>query len=114
MRTKETGIDRKPGEQEPSINASAWNPSHKVQALTYRRDDGLSTSSGRVVVAAVFCLVFLVMGSAFSSRPSRLNWDASSRQARGPSRLFSAAQWPSFMVVVSSRAFWPIESAPTE
>jgi MFS family permease len=34
--------------------------------LTYRRDDGLSTFSGRVVVAAVFCLVFLVMGSAFS------------------------------------------------
>ena len=32
----------------------------------HRRGDVLSTISGPVVVAAVFCLVFLVMGSAFS------------------------------------------------
>ena len=66
MRTKETGTDRQPGKQEPSIYACARDPSHKIRALAYRQPGALSTTSGPVVVAAVFCLVFLVMGSAFS------------------------------------------------
>ena len=66
MRTKETGTDRQPGEQEPSIYASARDLTHAVGALACRRPGVLSTTSGPVVVAAVFWLVFLVMGAAFS------------------------------------------------
>jgi MFS family permease len=62
MRIKEAGADRQPGEQEPSTQ----DLSHEVRALACRRPGALSTTSGPVVVAAVFCLVFLVMGSAFS------------------------------------------------
>ena len=66
MRTKETGTDRQPGEQEPSIYAFARDLMHAVGTLACRRPGVLSTTSGPVVVAAVFWLVFLVMGAAFS------------------------------------------------
>src|SRR6516225_1729364 len=49
-----------------SVLLYAQNPSLGVRATTHRRRDALSTTSGPIVVAAVFCLVFLVMGSAFS------------------------------------------------
>ena len=52
MRTKETGTDRQPGEQEPSIYASARDLTHAVGALACRRPGVLSTTSGPVVVAA--------------------------------------------------------------
>ena len=65
MRTKEIGTDRQPGEKEPSIYAAAPDQSLGIRTLAYRR--GLmATTSGPVVVAAVFWLVFLVMGAAFS------------------------------------------------
>jgi MFS transporter, OFA family, oxalate/formate antiporter len=66
MRTKETGIDAQPRQGKASIYAGARNPSRQVWATVYPRRGVLSTTSGPVVVAAVFCLVFLVMGSAFS------------------------------------------------
>jgi len=44
----------------------ARNQLLEVRATADRRGDVLSTTSGPVVVTAVFCLVFLVMGSAFS------------------------------------------------
>src|SRR5262252_1386476 len=65
MRTKEIGTDRQSGENEPSIYASAPDQSLGIRTLAYRRGL-LATTSGPVVVAAVFCLVFLVMGAAFS------------------------------------------------
>jgi MFS transporter, OFA family, oxalate/formate antiporter len=66
MRTKKTGTDQQLREQEPSTYASPWDLSQEVRALADRPPGVLSTTSGPVVVAAVFCLVFLVMGSAFS------------------------------------------------
>jgi len=66
MRTKRAGTDAEPGQGEASIYAYAQNRSREVWAAAYRRRDVLSTTSGPVVVAAVFCLVFLVMGTAFS------------------------------------------------
>ena len=66
MRTKETGTDQQLREQEPATDASAWDLSQEVQALTNRRPGVFAATSGPIVVAAVFCLVFLVMGSAFS------------------------------------------------
>ena len=65
MRTKEIGTDRRPGGKEPSIYASAPDQSIGIRTLAYRRGL-LATTSGPVVVAAVFWLVFLVMGAAFS------------------------------------------------
>ena len=65
MRTKRAGTDAEPGQGEASIYAYAQNRSREVWAAAYRRRDVLSTTSGPVVVAAVFCLVFLVMGTAF-------------------------------------------------
>jgi len=65
MRTREIGTDRRPGEKEPSIYASAPDQSLGIRTLAYRRGL-LATTSGPVVVAAVFWLVFLVMGAAFS------------------------------------------------
>jgi OFA family oxalate/formate antiporter-like MFS transporter len=41
-------------------------PSRRLGALAERGRGVLSTTSGPVVVAAVFCLVFLLMGTAFS------------------------------------------------
>src|SRR5262244_2319919 len=49
-----------------SVLLYAQNPSLEVRASPHRSRDVLSTTSGPIVVAAVFCLVFLVMGSAFS------------------------------------------------
>jgi OFA family oxalate/formate antiporter-like MFS transporter len=54
MMTKEARIERIRGK--PSTSASVQNP----------RDQVSPTTSGPIVVAAVFCLVFLVMGAAFS------------------------------------------------
>ena len=51
---------------EASIYTYATNLATKGWATTYRGRGVLSTTSGPRVVAAVFCLVFLVMGSAFS------------------------------------------------
>src|SRR5215469_7832222 len=65
MRTKEIGTDLQPGEKEPSICAAAPDQSLGIRTLAYRRGL-LATTSGPVVVAAVFWLVFLVMGAAFS------------------------------------------------
>jgi MFS family permease len=66
MRTKEKRTDPQPTQREPLIYAYAQNLWREVWAFAYRRPGGLSTTSGPVVVAAVFCLVFLVMGAAFS------------------------------------------------
>lgn len=66
MRTKGKRTDPRPTQREPLIYAYAQNLSREVWAFADRRPGGLSTTSGPVVVAAVFCLVFLVMGSAFS------------------------------------------------
>jgi MFS family permease len=66
MKTKETGVDAQPGQRESLIYPSAQNPSGDFSTLAHRRAGVLSTTSGPVVVAAVFGLVFLVMGSAFS------------------------------------------------
>jgi MFS family permease len=66
MRTEETGTDPQPKQWEPLLRAYAQNLSREVSAFAHRRTGVLSTTSGPVVVAAVFCLVFLVMGTAFS------------------------------------------------
>ncbi len=66
MRTKETGTDPQPTQRERLIFAFSQNLSREVRAFAHRQPDMLSTTSGPVVVAAVFCLVFLVMGTAFS------------------------------------------------
>jgi MFS transporter, OFA family, oxalate/formate antiporter len=66
MRTKETGTDPQPARREHLIYACARNLSHEARAFAHRQPRVLSTTSGPVVVAAVFCLVFLVMGTAFS------------------------------------------------
>ena len=66
MRTKETGTDSQPRQRERLIYAHAQNLSREVWAFARRRPGVFSTTSGPVVVAAVFCLVFLVMGTAFS------------------------------------------------
>src|SRR5215472_13699572 len=66
MRTKETGTDSQPRQRERLIYAHAQNLSREVWAFARRRPGVFSTTSGPVVVAAVFCLVFLVMGAAFS------------------------------------------------
>ena len=66
MRMKKAGIDAEPGQGKASIYAYARSRSRGVWATASRRGGVLSTTSGPVVVAAVFCLVFLVMGTAFS------------------------------------------------
>ena len=66
MRTKETGTDSQPRQRERLIYTHAQNLSREVWAFAHRRPGVFSTTSGPVVVAAVFCLVFLVMGAAFS------------------------------------------------
>jgi MFS family permease len=64
MRTEETEIYAQPDQGRDSIYAQ--NPSRGVWATACRSRGLLSTTSGPVVVAAVFWLVFLVMGTAFS------------------------------------------------
>src|SRR5260221_2015140 len=66
MRTKQAGTDAKPGWRMAPRCTYARNPSPEVWAAACRRRGVLSTTSGPVVVAAVFCLVGLVMGTAFS------------------------------------------------
>jgi MFS transporter, OFA family, oxalate/formate antiporter len=66
MRTKETATDPQSTQRERVIYACAQTLSHEVRAFVHRQPGVLSTTSGPVVVAAVFCLVFLVMGTAFS------------------------------------------------
>src|SRR5437870_1178328 len=66
MRTKKRKIEAQSGNLEPSINGYPQKRSPEVEAFTCRRHPMLLTTSGPVVVAAVFCLVFLVMGTAFS------------------------------------------------
>ena len=64
MRTKQTETDAQPGGGMAS--RCARNLSPEVWPAAGRRPNALSTTSGPVVVAAVFCLVGLVMGTAFS------------------------------------------------
>ena len=66
MRAKETSINAQRRQGQASIYTDAQNPLREVRATAYRERGRLPTTSGPVVVAAVFCLVFLVMGSAFS------------------------------------------------
>ena len=66
MRTNETRTDAAPGRGKAAIYAYTQNASPEVWAAACRGGGVLSTTSGPVVVAAVFCLVFLVMGAAFS------------------------------------------------
>jgi MFS transporter, OFA family, oxalate/formate antiporter len=66
MRTEKTEIYAQPNQGRASICADAQNPPHGVWATAYRNRGVLSTTSGPVVVAAVFWLVFLLMGTAFS------------------------------------------------
>ena len=66
MGTKETRTTSQSGQEPASIRGYVQNPSHKFRTSTYRRCGVLPPISGPVVVAAVFCLVFLVMGAAFS------------------------------------------------
>src|SRR5262245_22373795 len=66
MRMEETANNAQPDQGRASIYAGAQNPSRGVWATAYRSRRVLSTTSGPLVVGAVFCLVFLVMGSAFS------------------------------------------------
>src|SRR5205823_10554329 len=49
-----------------SVLACMQNPPRQIWGTACRRGGVVSTTSGPVVVAAVFCLVFLVMGTAFS------------------------------------------------
>src|SRR6516162_11283937 len=66
MRAEETRTDPQFGRVETLINAAAQNSSREILAATCRRRGVVSTATGPLVVAAVFCLVFLVMGAAFS------------------------------------------------
>jgi MFS family permease len=66
MRTEETENYTQPDQGRAAINVDAQNPSPGVWATAHRSCRVLSTTTGPLVVAAVFCLVFLVMGSAFS------------------------------------------------
>src|SRR5258708_382041 len=58
MRTKKAGFNFQHGQGKAWINTSAQNPSREVWTTAYRRSDVSSTTSGPVVVAAVFCPVF--------------------------------------------------------
>ena len=66
MRKKETASNIQLGPSKYSIQCDAQNPPLEYRMVAFRTLDVLSTTSGPVVVAAVFCLVFLVMGAAFS------------------------------------------------
>src|SRR5215472_15495273 len=66
MRTKEKQIDALPRQRKVPIYPDAHNPRREIGAPAERQCGALSAASGPVVVAAVFCLVFLVMGAAFS------------------------------------------------
>jgi hypothetical protein len=72
MRTKNAGNNAQPGQGRASINAAAQNPSREVWAAAARRCSLLSTTSGPLVVAAVFCLVFLVMSTADGAQPGKM------------------------------------------
>jgi MCP family monocarboxylic acid transporter-like MFS transporter 13 len=66
MRKKETGGNDQFSRRTSSIRRAAQNLSLEYRMVPFRTLGVLSTTSGPVVVAAVFCLVFLVMGAAFS------------------------------------------------
>ena len=111
---KKAGIDAEPGQGKASIYAYARSRSRGVWATASRRGGVLSTTSGPVVVAAVFCLVFLVMGSAFSFSTFAAELGRELKAGSGSiSFIFGCARWPSFTEVVSFRALLPIGSAPT-
>ena len=63
MRTKQVGTDAHRATRERWVFPVRR---HEARVLIDRPSGALSTSSGPAVVAAVFCLVFLVMGTAFS------------------------------------------------
>jgi MFS family permease len=66
MRTKEKQTDALPDQTKISIYSDAYSQPREIGAAAERQTGALSAASGPVVVAAVFCLVFLVMGAAFS------------------------------------------------
>ena len=66
MRTKQAGSDPHRARREYRVAAIRGNALHAARAFAKRQPGALLTSSGSVVVAAVFCLLFLVMGTAFS------------------------------------------------
>jgi MFS family permease len=66
MKKKETGGNSQFSRGTSSIRRAAQNTSLDYRIGPFRALEVLSTTSGPVVVAAVFCLVFLVMGAAFS------------------------------------------------
>jgi MFS family permease len=66
MTTHKTDVSPQPGQREVSVSVPPHSLSRRVEAFTCRLPSLLSTTSGPVVVGAVFCLVFLVMGAAFS------------------------------------------------
>jgi MFS family permease len=66
MSTKETGTDTQPSQGTALSCAGAQTPPPELRTAACRGCGALSTTSGPLVVAAVFCLVGLVMGTAFS------------------------------------------------
>ena len=72
MRTKEKQIDALPDRRKVPIDRDAHNSPHETGAPAERLSGAPSAASGPVVVAAVFCLVFLVIGAAFSFFDIRL------------------------------------------
>jgi len=66
MRTKQAGSDTHRATRERWVVPIRRNVLHAGRAFAKRQPGALLTGSGSVVVAAVFCLVFLVMGTAFS------------------------------------------------
>jgi MFS family permease len=66
MRTQEKQIDELLGHTKVPTYPDADNPPREIGAPAERQCGPLSAASGPVVVGAVFCLVFLVMGAAFS------------------------------------------------
>ena len=113
MRTKNAGNNAQPGQGRASINAAAQNPSREVWAAAPRRCSLLSTTSGPLVVAAVFCLVFLVMGTAFSFSTFASDLGRDLKAGSGAISFIFSCAMALLMPVVSSRALWPIASART-
>ena len=66
MRKKEPEINGQPSQGQAAIYGAAPNPSREASTTACRRRRVSRMTSGPIVIAAVFCLVFLVMGAAFS------------------------------------------------
>lgn len=66
MRTKQAGSDAHCATRERWVALICGNVLHAGRAFAKWQPGALLTGPGSVVVAAVFCLVFLVMGTALS------------------------------------------------